>query len=215
MKYSINIIAFLICALFVSNLSGQSSAPFHVFSYYDFHREAGKANWISTIYQKGGREKLKFGVDNKRPGSARLVKKRLEDNSVSLVLHTHPKWTSQGMIQGCFPYINNLPKATKLKGAIGFIKPHGSPKSDGARFLIYVRYYHPASRRYIKKEVFNSYKRYTGRMNKIEVDLSAYAGKKVSIILEVEAGKTPTEDWAAWDNLGLYSEYRHSYLFTD
>jgi hypothetical protein len=132
----------------------------------------------------------------------------MEDGTLRSVLHTHPKWTSNGVIRGYFPYIQDFPARALLTGSVGFIKPSGSPKSDGARFLIYVKYYEVASRDYKNVKVLDCYKRYTGKMQDIEVDLSRFAGKKVSIELRVDTGNNPTEDWAAWHGLALHERSR-------
>lgn len=206
MKYSINIIAFFMFSLFVSNLKAQ---PTVLSGFYSFYEEAVKATWVSTTHGTSEKHYLKFGKDHKRLGSARLVlDRKMEDGRVYSVLHTHPKWTSHGVIRGYFPWINQFPQRVLLTGSIGFIKPSGSPKSDGAKFFIYVKYKDNSPKGYTNVKVFECYKRYNGKMQDIEVDLSRFAGKKVSIELRVDTGKKPTEDWAAWHALAMFSRSR-------
>lgn len=201
MKYSIKIIAFFICCSIASNLKSQV-----LWGFYSFYEEAVKANWVSTTHGTSEKHYLKFGKDHRRLGSARLViDRKMEDGKVRSVLHTHPKWTPYGVIRGYFPYIKDFPARVVLKGSIGFIKPSGSPKSDGARFLVYVKYLDKSSNSYKNVKVFDCYKRYNGRMQDIEIDLSRFARKKVSVELRVDTGKKPTEDWAAWHGLALFS----------
>lgn len=219
MKHSINIIAFLICALIVSNLNGQSAKSSSTTFFYNFYDEAQKADWKSTTIDSGKEHKLRFGEDHQSLGSARIVKKQMEDGKVRSVLHTHPKWTKKGIIEGIYPEIRDFPRESQFVGWIGFIKPNGTPKSDGARFSIYVKHYDRASRTKMEEEVFDFHKRYNGRMQKVVVDLSRFAGKSVGIILRVDTGSnatnTPTEDWAAWYAPALYSNVEHRYRHND
>ena len=77
----------------------------------------------------------------------------------------------------------------------------------------------PRQRTKLEEKVFDCHKRYNGRMQKVVVDLSRFAGKDIRIILRVDPGheatNTPTEDWAAWYSAALYSNFEHGYRHTD
>ena len=202
MKNSMKAIAILMFGLFASNLNGQYfKGSIFDYSFYDL---AKRATWKSTTHGTSKVHKLKFGVDQKRIGSARNLFKKMEDGRVRGVLHTHPKWTSNGVIRGYFPSIKRLPSNLRLTGSIGFIKPPGKAKTDGARFFIYVKYFDPASRKYKNVKIFDYYKRYNGKLKRINIDLSRFAGKKASFELRVDTGKKAVEDWAAWYNMHIH-----------
>ena len=216
MKKSMKAIAFFILCLFSCNVNAQLSkatneqfAEVTAFD-YSFYDLARRASWISTTHGTGKNDKLKFGVDHRNLGSARNVNKKMEDGRVLSVLHTHPKWTAKGVIIGTFPAVERLPANLKLTGSIGFIKPQGSPKSDGARFVIYIRYRDTASKRDKSHIIYDFYKRYDGKMKNINIDLSKFAGRRASFELRVDTGKKPTEDWAAWYNMHIYPKYQAS-----
>lgn len=214
MKNSMKVIAFFIFCLFSYNMNGQfaeaTNAQFAEVTEFDysFYDLAKRASWISTTHGTGKNDKLKFGVDHRNMGSARNVNKKMEDGRVLRVLHTHPKWTPKGIIIGTFPAVERLPANLKLTGAIGFIKPQGSPKSDGARFVIYIRYFDTASKKDKSHIIYDYYKRYDGKMRNINIDLSKFAGIKASFELRVDTGEKPIEDWAAWYNMHIYPKYQ-------
>lgn len=208
------VIAFFIFCLFSYQMNGQPSmATTQQFAAvtkfdYSFYDLAKRASWISTTHGTGKNEKLRFGVDHRSLGSARNVNKKMEDGRVLRVLHTHPKWTAKGVIIGTFPAVERLPANLKLTGSIGFIKPNGSPKTDGARFVIYIRYFDAASKKNKSHIIYDYYKRYDGKLKNINIDLSEFAGKKASFELRVDTGAKPIEDWAAWYNMHIYPKYQ-------
>ncbi|MGK0363624.1 MAG: tetratricopeptide (TPR) repeat protein [Saprospiraceae bacterium] len=166
---------------------------------YHFESHAKSASWMSEM----GRLKspLTFNVDKKAKGKAVIGTYTLENNNKRKVLYTHPKWVKSGNVVGHFKEIPVLPRNVKLQGSIGFLKIK-NPRTDGARFKIIIQYYVGNQKK--QETIVNTYKRYTGKLKTLNVDLSKYGGKKrVSFILRVDAGKTATDDRAIWENIVL------------
>ena len=201
MKNLEKVTAFFMFCLFAFNMNGQTSMDSEFT--YNFYQNAHRATWKSTTHGSSDVYTLRFGIDHRHLGSARRVKKTMEDGRIKNVLHTHPRWTANGVIRGYFPLTKKIPSQTKLTGYIGFIRPSGSPKSDGARFLIYIKYYDPATRKYKNVKIFDFYKVYNGKMKYVNIDLSRFAGKQAKFELRVDTGKKPTEDWAAWYKMNI------------
>lgn len=168
---------------------------------FDFNSQAKYATWKSTKHGASKVNKLTFGVDSKNPGSSRMITRPLENGQTRRVLHTHPTWTPNGVIRGYFRDIPRLPANARLKGSYGFLKLPGSPKTDGARFFIYIRYHEGGTEK--TKRLMKAYKLYDGRLRTINIDLSYYAGMRVSFELRVDTGDTPTQDWAMWDGVAV------------
>ncbi len=152
---------------------------------YDFYAEGGKASWRSGVGT------LPFpGQANDNRGFVRQVAKGSlhTGNAAIEMLQTHPQWTKGGWIAGLYP--NIVPASqVRFKSVVGFLK--GAGASDGATFTVQVyengRYY-----RVFRETVTPD------RYVNVDVDLSRWAGKKISLILRVDAGATSTQDWAVW-----------------
>jgi hypothetical protein len=129
----------------------------------------------------------------------------LEDDKVySKVLLTHPELrfirifdsiTNQylnlpyefGRIIGILK-IEDLPEGAIFKTKVGFLK--GAYQSDGVEFRVFVDRdpsYYAANVCY-----------YDGHLDDLEINLDRYAGQEVSIVLQVNAINTSTQDWAVW-----------------
>ncbi len=152
---------------------------------YDFYAEGGKASWRS------GAGSLPFpGQANDNRGFVRQVAKGSlhTGNAAIEMLQTHPQWTKGGWIAGL--YRDLVPASqVRFKSVVGFLK--GAGASDGATFTVQVyengRYY-----RVFKETVTPD------RYVNVDVDLSRWAGKKIALVLRVDAGATSTQDWAVW-----------------
>ena len=131
----------------------------------------------------------------------------LEDNKVySKVLLTHPELrfirifdsiTNQyfniphefGRIIGIFK-IEDLPERAIFRTKVGFLK--GAYQSDGAKFRVFVN----RDPSYYEETVCY----YDGHLDDLEINLDRYAGQNVSIVLQVNAINTSTQDWTVWVN---------------
>ncbi len=148
-----------------------------------------------------GRESDKRGFACYRDNSV------LEDDKVySKVLLTHPELrfikifdsiTNQyfniphefGRIIGIFK-IEDLPEAAIFKTKVGFLK--GAYQSDGVEFRVFVN----GDPAYFAANVCY----YDGHLDDLAINLDRYAGQNVSIVLQVNAINTSTQDWAVWVN---------------
>jgi len=168
---------------------------------FNFNEEAPSARWETTILgdQSGTFHRVPFGKNMKRKGSAYLIEDVLENRTKKTALFTHPRWARNGTIRGYFPKTPRLPANAKLKGKLGFASLGSNSKTTGVKFLIYIHYMENGREK--SEQLFKYFKKYTGNLKSINIDLSKYAGKKVSFELRVDAGKSATEDWAIWDSL--------------
>jgi len=120
---------------------------------------------------------------------------RLEDNvRYSRVLETHPKWVDGGWIYGFYPEVT-VPSGARLVADVGFLS--GASESDGVIFRIH--FWRTGS---TMPEVLGSINaKYDGHLDHFDIDLSGLVGKKGKIGLEVLAGTSADQDWAAWANV--------------
>ncbi len=168
---------------------------------YSLLEKAQFARWETSVIDRnsnaltGTTTRLKFGKGNAN-GEASIKNSVLEDGKSYKVLFTHPKWAKNGTIKGWLPKIETLPKNSTLRGRVGFVKPNGTPGTDGARFMVYLHYYVNGREQW--KPIVNIWKPYTGKLKSFFYDLSAYAGQKVFFELRVDAGQSSGQDWAAW-----------------
>ena len=107
MKTLIKVSAFFTLFFFSFNLNGKT--PVNTGLHFDFYQNADRATWKTTTHGTSDDYTLRFGIDHRHLGSARRVKKTMEDGKVRHVLHTHPRWTSNGVIRGYYPFINKIP----------------------------------------------------------------------------------------------------------
>ena len=206
-----------------SNLSKIISITFLVFGCYfkgntqifDFTSQSHKINWygsslnLDNSIDHAKKELLKFNYrQSKNGGVAYIGNRKLEDGSKpKSVLLMHPRMESNGSVFGRVN-IPRLAKNSKLTGSFGFARPDpyfdSSPfETDGARFLISLRYRDRISGRSGTKILLDTYKKKTGKLMPIDINLSAYENHFVIIELRVDAGKTAKHDLAIWKNLRL------------
>ncbi len=164
-----------------------SKKPFIFVTQYDFFANAHKAKWRSRYGE------LPFpGKDNDHRGFVRPISNAYlsTGNQAIKLLETHPAWEARGWISGEYPSLL-LGKGVHFKAVVGFLK--GAKASDGAIFKVYVK----DNKNHKKIRVFARYlpcDRYTH----VDVDLSRYAGKRITLILYVNAWHTSAQDWAVW-----------------
>lgn len=131
----------------------------------------------------------------------------LEDDQIySKVLLTHPELrftrvydnlTNEylslpyafGKIIGIFK-IEDLPKHAIFRAKVGFLK--GAYQSDGVEFRVFVN----RDPSYFAANVCY----YDGHLDDLEINLEKYAGQNISIVLQVNAINTSTQDWSVWVN---------------
>jgi hypothetical protein len=160
-------------------------AVIRTISSYDFYADADKAQW------RAGRQALPFpgGTGDKRGFVRRVPNGYLSTGNKSvMMLQTHPEWQSGGWIAGLYPAF--VPgQDVHFKAVAGFLK--GADHSDGATFIVQV-YEKGRYTTLIKKQVTPA------QYVSLDGDLSRWAGKKIQLILRVNAGKSSAQDWAVW-----------------
>jgi hypothetical protein len=129
------------------------------------------------------------GRDSDIRGFARLITSVLEDGqSYSNVLETHPRWETQGWIEGRFPL--NLPQNASFEATVGFLR--GASATDGVIFEVLWK---EGNRENILATVK---KLYNGNLASLSADLYPYGGQTGILILRVRAGASSSQDWAVW-----------------
>ena len=157
---------------------------------YDFYENAHEAQWRSRSPGSSGHVLALPGQANDKRGFVRRIPqgKINPDNLAGPLLQTHPEWKDRSFIAGLYPEMV-LDEFVRFKASAAFLK--GAAHSDGATFVVQVYEdgrYTPVLR---QKAAQESYVHLDG-------DLSPWAGKKVRIILRVEAGETSVQDWTVW-----------------
>lgn len=152
---------------------------------YDFYGQAAKAQWRSG----SGVLPCPGSASDARGFVRTLPKGTLHaGNAAVQLLQTHPQWVEKGYIAGFYPSMVLAPQV-HFKSVIGFLK--GASNSDGATFTVQVYEngrYNRVFRRTLGPERYAS----------VDVDLSRWAGKKINLIMRVDAGNNSTQDWAVW-----------------
>ncbi len=153
---------------------------------FDFYKSAKTAVWRDSVHGK-----LMFGAQTipTQGFVASYASGTLSTgNAAKEILATSPPGQENGWIEGRFPTMT-LGKGVHFKAVAGFRK--GAIKSDGARFRVIID---DGSR---KTSVIKHTIRADRYVN-VQGDLSAWAGKKINIILRVDSGRTATHDYAVW-----------------
>jgi hypothetical protein len=149
-------------------------------------KESPNAVWSSSY----GR--LRFGGSRDNPHGFAIYRKGLllEDNSSApIVLETHPRWAENGFIRGEF-FIPGVKTGQHLKTSIGFIKPAGTPRTNGVKVKIIFN----------NVTLYNNIKHYTGELEEISIDMSQFDKTSGTLILEVGANGDSNQDWLVWKN---------------
>ncbi len=135
------------------------------------------------------------GSNGDSRGFALTTRAVTEDGLTREVLQMHPKWVDQGCIKGFFP-VMVLPQSPRFKASFGFI--NGATGSDGARFWVWIHHYPGGQETW--EPIANVYKKYTGRLEDVDIDLARFAGQKVYFELRIDAGASSGQDWSIWVN---------------
>lgn len=181
---------------------------------------ADKAKWTN-----GRNVSLQFGVDLDKDGTAKhLINPTLENGKKhDKVIFTHPEWVADGFIAGRYENIT-IPRDNPMAIiAGGFLD--GARGTDGAKFAMNflipgqsstpVRTVRPSAAPTIPGsripaslfgiEICSFNATYDEKIDRVEYDLSKYAGQTVTVFLIVTAGKTPEKDWAIWTTAKIVS----------
>lgn len=159
--------------------------PIQVDSRLLLNQYAAKASWTS----EAGKLAYPGSIRNQQ-GYARIIPEaRLSTgNKAKDLLNTHPQWKTRGYIAGTYPAMK-LGRAMHLKSVIGFLQ--GATESDGARFVVSVKADGKTRRVFAKRVTPQKYEN-------VDIDLSAWSGKVVQIVLAVYAGNHSRQDYAVW-----------------
>jgi hypothetical protein len=174
----------LVISLFPSLPDPQAAQPTTV---YDFINQAAGASWKSSAGV------LPFpGADTDNRGFALLRQAaKLEDGgNFPLVLETHPQWADNGWITGTYAQVS-IPAGSSLYVRVGFLD--GAQGSDGVSFIVRV-----IGSGMNPLQVISLPDIYDGKLKETTISLAGYAGKTVNFELQVTAGKSSNQDWAAW-----------------
>ena len=135
-----------------------------------------------------------MGSDGSDTGFVRFDPVIMEDGNSYNALRTHPMWCNFGTIKGLFSI--NLPGNGLFKSTIGFLS--GAANSDGVTFIVNIHTTNNGINNI--DNVITKNKRYSGTLINISADLSKWAGQDIMLELEVDAGASSGQDWAAWIN---------------
>ncbi|MFC2160146.1 WD40 repeat domain-containing protein [Acidobacteriota bacterium] len=167
----------------------------------------------SAIWSNSDRVILPFGVDRQENGVVKYMNNvRMEDGIVyERVLFTHPQWKNKGTLTGVFHDITIPENGGKLIIAGGLLQDTSG--TDGVTFSAY---FSPAGmqakivrRKVTSTTIGNPVCSFTAiknrNINRVEGDLSRYAGQTGTIQLTVNAGGNSNGDSAAWTEAKLIS----------
>ena len=124
----------------------------------------------------------------------------IEDGRQVYALFTHPKWSDEGTLRGVYPEIT-LPQNAMFEASVGFSK--GATQTDGVTFEVWK--IHQENGQDVSTRIAGTRKGYTGRLKKLNANLSHLSGQKVKFELRVNAGPSSGQDWAVWTDVNVYS----------
>ncbi len=174
-----------------------SAAPLAAGYNFLARQEVERASWWNGAQQID----VAIGRGSRNPaevGDVRLVASpvRMEDGSnLPNTLHTHPRWVSNGMMQGTYgPF--RIGANLKIRGRIGFSFRHGGG-GDGVQYKMTFKPVVPLG----TTELWAASKVNEGKLADFIVDLAAHANEVGYIVLEVNAKADAGADWANWVTL--------------
>lgn len=172
----------------------------------DLIAKASSAIWSNTALAP-----IPFGSDRQNEGTVKYMNNvKMEDGKTyERVLFTHPQWIKQGTLAGVFNNIIIPEEGGKIVIAGGLLQ--GTSSTDGVTFSAY---FSPLgvkpriiSRKVTARTLGNHVCSFTAiknqRVNRVEGDLSRYAGQTGILILMVDAGESSNGDSAAWTEAKL------------
>lgn len=165
----------------------------------DLVAKAPEAKWSRSLTPGG--ELPWNGPDSDSRGFARhLANAALENGKTfALVLETHPEWKNGGAIYGLYANIQ-VPANARFSALVGFLK--GATATDGATFQVHVFDQATGALTLLASKAAKA----DGVLDELAADLGPYAGKTVTLRLQVGAGPTATQDWAVWASAGIAAD---------
>ncbi len=161
------------------------------FAAYDFSSNYCLANW-----QNASAPGYLACPGAKTDASGFVVKvdsPKLQDGSevTGVGLLTHPQWIDGGSIAGTYPLFT-VEDGMKFRATLGC---GWGGSACNVRFML--RYQIEGG---VLKQLDSWDVKYSDAPLKLDVDLSALAGKKVSFVLQVVTNGSSAQDWAYWVN---------------
>jgi len=156
----------------------------------DFVNKANLAEWKTGSPETD----IDFGGATNDPDGFACYRTsvKLEDgDTYSKVLETHPKWVSSGWIDGFYPELT-VPLGAWFVADVGFL--NGATGSDGVTFRVW--FWQEGSD--IPNVLDDVGAEYDGDLDKLEINLASIVGRTGRIGLQVLAGSSSGQDWAAW-----------------
>ena len=167
---------------------------------YDLIAHASGAQWSNS-----DKVSIRFGAEGRNKGTAKYVTEaKMEDNRIyRRVLFTHPRWGKDGAVKGEFRGLT-LPR-TRIRLVIAGGLLSGAGRSDGVRFSAQFLPHNFVSvdPRAISSSRCSFRSRYDGRIDRMECDLTPFAGQTGTLVLTVSAENNADFDWAAWTEARL------------
>ncbi len=152
----------------------------------NLYAQARLATW-----QSRSAKRLPFpGTTDDRRGFVRTFAraKLSTGNAARRVLQTHPDRRSRGWIRGVYPPLT-MSVPMQFRAVAGFLQ--GTKASDGATFSVFVKE-DKRMRRVIRKHVKPD------QYVNLQADLSRWVGKRMQLVLQVDAGASGVQDRAVW-----------------
>jgi hypothetical protein len=164
---------------------------------YDFVQQANSASWTS------GAGALPFGGSDVDPKGFALWRTNPVLDSgpfAGRALETHPQWVNNGYIKGAYANIATpayvVAASDVFRARMGLLQG-GTAGKVKFRVLIQPQ----GSGEAVLGEVADTY---DGSLKTLQVSLAAWAGKRATFTLEVQANPTSSQAWATWVEAKLY-----------
>ncbi|MEM9811035.1 MAG: hypothetical protein AAF913_00055 [Pseudomonadota bacterium] len=163
---------------------------------YDFIARAREADWsngnVELDYPGDGGDRRGY-VYSLSAGGPKLENGDAHDR----LLFTHPEWVPYGIIRGTYgPF--RVDSDLFISAEVGYLAPNsgGFLQSDGIEFQVIFR---PQGG---TDEVLASVtERSDGETSILLAELGSFAGVIGTVTLQVRAGQTANQDWAAWSHV--------------
>ena len=166
---------------------------------YDMSQMASRVAW------RGSAGRVKYGEANSLMGYALKLNEVVAEDGRAYrnVVETVPPDSGYGWIEGYFGDWQEqwqaggymlpleLPYNARFTAVVGLAKD--APGSGGVTFLFGIQEENGSTSWWPGVKAS-----YDGKLDSLDIDLSAYGGKKVMAILRVEAGAEPEKNYALW-----------------
>ncbi len=180
-----------------NNILEQATAVNAAVVAYDFVMQAPSASWkagppMVTLSWNGGTG------DN--TGFARWATAGNWETGAAVqdrCLYTHPRWVDNGWIGGTYLAMDYTVQAgDRFRATVGLLQ---GANAGNVTFKVMLRT--QSSGNIWIAEVNDTY---DSAFKTMDVDLSAYAGQRADVILQVDAGASSQQDWACWHTAAIY-----------